>query len=356
MHDITSSDSLTKSIFAMSINFFNNIEEFIPKEKLTSLLSTTDKILIVATLAPTKIKNFVDGLEKFISSYSIHPSNIYALLYYKPSEEALYEALKERNIESIHIQTFNTWLRVTKDITNSDGQLMHTLADNYPISKKFCILSRRFSSDRLQFFFECIKFNLLEDSYFTFSHIHPDGVASEETTIEAIRKSIPEDLSVCQDKVNKWIDGIPYQIQSSFQDAFPVEAYEYMFGSKIHIVLETHVFPSSDLINLTEKTFKAIITKKPFLIYGIPNILSALRKCGYQTFHPLINETYDTVEDIDLRRGMILDEMNKLNNMSEEELDSFIEKCKPVIEHNYRHMLESNNPNLDDAFKALGIF
>ena len=47
---------------------------------------------------------------------------------------------------------------------------------------------------------------------------------------------------------------------------------------------------------ITEKTYRNIKYKKPFIIMGQHISLASLHKLGYKTFHPLIDESYDSYE------------------------------------------------------------
>ena len=79
----------------------------------------------------------------------------------------------------------------------------------------------------------------------------------------------------------------------------------------IELVLET-VYESSR-IHLTEKTCRPLACGKPFLLAAGPGSLKILRHYGFETFAPWINESYDLETDIDRRRTMIIQEMQRLN-------------------------------------------
>ena len=87
---------------------------------------------------------------------------------------------------------------------------------------------------------------------------------------------------------------------------------------------------------ITEKTFKAISVKHPFILVTIPKSLEVLKKLGYKTFHPFINESYDNEMNDNERMLMIVDEVARLCNLSEKEFYEFIDGVKPIIEHNYQ--------------------
>ena len=70
-------------------------------------------------------------------------------------------------------------------------------------------------------------------------------------------------------------------------------------NSWISVVAET--LYDSRIFFPTEKTGKAMMSGKPFIMLGSCNFLKQLRDIGFQTFHPIIDETYDTIEDLEQR-------------------------------------------------------
>lgn len=112
----------------------------------------------------------------------------------------------------------------------------------------------------------------------------------------------------------------------------------YYRDTYFSIVSETHFFDSPGRF-LTEKTFKPIAFKHPILMISSPHSLELLKTMGYKTFHPYINESYDTIQDDESRMMAILIEANRLANLSHDEVMEFIDNVKPIVEHNYNVLL-----------------
>jgi hypothetical protein len=85
---------------------------------------------------------------------------------------------------------------------------------------------------------------------------------------------------------------------------------------------------------LSEKTFKAIGIGHPFIIATAPNSLKYLRELGYQTFHPFIDESYDTIDDHGDRMISIVDEIERLCKMDKNEFKSWRSNIQPIVKHN----------------------
>ena len=86
---------------------------------------------------------------------------------------------------------------------------------------------------------------------------------------------------------------------------------------------------------VTEKSTKVIALKHPFVMVSVPYMLQALRDRGYKTFHPYIDETYDTIEDDDLRLEYIVREIKRLTSQTNSEWLEWVRNIKPIVEHNY---------------------
>ena len=94
-----------------------------------------------------------------------------------------------------------------------------------------------------------------------------------------------------------------------------------------------HCYPSTFH---TEKTWKTIRAKHPFIITSVPYILQGLRELGYKTFHPYIDESYDTIEDDETRVMAIMDEVERLCNMSDDETREWLANVQPICDFNYK--------------------
>jgi hypothetical protein len=86
---------------------------------------------------------------------------------------------------------------------------------------------------------------------------------------------------------------------------------------------------------LTEKTFKSIASAHPFILVAPPRSMELLRNIGYKTFDGLIDESYDQEHNDGKRMTMIVDEVKRLCNLSESELDHFLIECAKICEYNF---------------------
>jgi hypothetical protein len=111
----------------------------------------------------------------------------------------------------------------------------------------------------------------------------------------------------------------------------------YYEDSYFSVVSETTYFTKwySSARFLSEKAFKPIAMHHPFILVSVPNSLEIYRIMGYKTFTPFINERYDQELDDGKRMLMVLDEIERLCNLTESELQEFLLNVKEICDYNY---------------------
>lgn len=121
-----------------------------------------------------------------------------------------------------------------------------------------------------------------------------------------------------------------------------LDTNEYYENSYFSVVSETTFFTNEWYHSarfLSEKTFKAIAMKHPFILVSVPKSLEILRIMGYRTFSPMIDESYDNEPDDAKRMLMIVNEIERLSKLSEEELKKFLIDVKAICDYNYNVLL-----------------
>lgn len=99
--------------------------------------------------------------------------------------------------------------------------------------------------------------------------------------------------------------------------------------------------------HLTEKTFKPIFMKIPFITFCGPGALKDLKQMGYKTFHPYIDESYDEIFDDSERLFAVINEIKRLTAMSITELENYLAPLKEIVKHNYNNFMARKH----DIFK-----
>lgn len=130
-------------------------------------------------------------------------------------------------------------------------------------------------------------------------------------------------------------------------DTSPPWPYEKTFFS---LVSESQVV--EDTLFLSEKIWKAIANRHPFVLVGSYKTLDYLHKEGFKTFHPFIDESYDKEKHPYKRVSKIIKEVNKLCLMNQSEMNKFLSEIDNIIEYNYDKLI-SDHYNIDRTFKEL---
>jgi hypothetical protein len=110
---------------------------------------------------------------------------------------------------------------------------------------------------------------------------------------------------------------------------------ELFQNSFVHLVTETVYYANKK--HLTEKIFKPIVCGRPFILVGAHQNLKYLRSYGFETFHNWWDESYDDEIDNEIRLKKILAIVQKLCQMSKDDLRQMFYEMHSVIEHNYYH-------------------
>lgn len=127
-------------------------------------------------------------------------------------------------------------------------------------------------------------------------------------------------------------------------------------NSYFSVVSETTFYDRESTQNsrfITEKTFKAISMRHPFLLVTIPNSLDVLKRLGYKTFSPWIDESYDREMNDNKRMLMIVQEIERLSNLPLEQFNQFIDNCVEICEHNYQLLKNQQNFIYTEDWHAL---
>jgi hypothetical protein len=122
------------------------------------------------------------------------------------------------------------------------------------------------------------------------------------------------------------------------------ETFKHHHISTITHTLELDNITPSDIhydtfFFITEKTYRTILMKQPFILFSNARALKFLKKSGYKTFDPYINESYDDIENFVDRQKAIVDEVKRLNSMELDEFKDLLVKCREIATHNYEVLM-----------------
>lgn len=129
----------------------------------------------------------------------------------------------------------------------------------------------------------------------------------------------------------------------------------------VHLVTETVFY--NNKVHLTEKIFKPIVAKVPFLLLAGPGNIAYIKRYGFKTFSDYWSEEYDNIIDPVARSSAVVDQLEKLCNLTHKELVEMRKDMSDILEYNYNHFYKNLRPivvnefveNLTTAFDNLDI-
>ena len=102
-----------------------------------------------------------------------------------------------------------------------------------------------------------------------------------------------------------------------------------------HIVSETVFYYNK--LHLTEKIFKPIVSKQPFMLIGAAGNLEYLKSYGFRTFSSIIDESYDRKVNPDTRIEMVVGQLKWYCDLSEKDKLDVMREIEPIVEYNFHH-------------------
>lgn len=121
---------------------------------------------------------------------------------------------------------------------------------------------------------------------------------------------------------------------------------KFSLGALWHVVTETVYY--EDRLHLTEKIFKPIVMKRPFILLGAVGNLEYLKSYGFKTFDRWIDESYDSETDPDIRLSKVVDEIKKLCQLPEHEIHKMYSEMQSILDFNHNHFYNDLRPIIID--------
>ena len=179
-----------------------------------------------------------------------------------------------------------------------------------------------------------IKHDLFNDGKFSFIQKIP-AERLLNTLSKIIKNPEPE-------YIEKFASLLPIELDTQFLNESEKSHFgvnnnkkEWYSETYINLVTETSFGPN---FFLSEKIFKPLANLQPFIILGDCGTLSELKRLGFKTFEPFIDESYDLELNPKERIKKIEIEIEKLKNKSIEEIHNWYYSIKDILIYNQKHM------------------
>jgi len=141
-------------------------------------------------------------------------------------------------------------------------------------------------------------------------------------------------------KSNNKLHGYPIQFPTNMNI---LSAYKSVF---VDVVQETVV--SDETFFLTEKTWRPIIAKKPFIIMSSVYTLHNLQVLGFKTFDNFWDEGYDEYGYVD-RVLKILNLIDNISTWSNEKKIKKLTQMRSILDHNYNTFKKLTTEQIYDS-------
>jgi hypothetical protein len=153
-------------------------------------------------------------------------------------------------------------------------------------------------------------------------------------------------LGLTEEDIDKMQATLPLKIDEFVGPAVMAELYSgvdpYYQSSLISIVTETN-FENNDIFN-TEKIFKPMVHRHPFILVGPYKTLEYLKEMGYKTFSDFWDESYDDIDDPTERLLKIVEICREIQGWDNTKRKQFFYKSMVITNHNY-DLLTSQYPD-----------
>jgi hypothetical protein len=211
--------------------------------------------------------------------------------------------------------------------------------------KLFLMWNRRYRNHRILLALVLESFGLIDKSYISFSDV------DIERPTRKFADAVPHHL------IQNWAMQIDPNATESFASRLPLVidnetninqmcadrgnvSRPYYQNSLVSLITETN-FENAE-VTLTEKSYKPIKEKHPFIIAGVNGALKGLRKAGFKTFGEFWNEGYDDIQDPYLRIQAISNIIKDISTWDNDRILDFKRRVKPILEHNFQVLKESS--------------
>ena len=228
---------------------------------------------------------------------------------------------------------------------------LHSDIDYSNVKKLFLCYNNSFNFSRLYLIHQLIKNNLFEFGYLSFHKSYDKVLFYERKKAlnqilnsknkEIINKKEADliyNLAPIKLPKNKFFEKTNFDY---FGQGLEIEHYEKTFLS---LVTESNT--GKDTIYFSEKTFKPILAKQPFITVASPNSLNKLKELGFKTFDKWWDESYDTEKSYVERIEKIMLIIEKLSKLSNKELLTLRTEMISILNHNFDLYQKMRNERL----------
>jgi hypothetical protein len=126
--------------------------------------------------------------------------------------------------------------------------------------------------------------------------------------------------------ISKWTNKVYFEVV--------MEHVDFTISSKVE---------DEDFIMFTEKIYRAIYNKRPFMVYGKYNYLNYFKSLGFKTYDMMFDESYDLLNNWQNRGRYIAKQVAIFCQKTTNEKEKLYKQAMITAEYNYQHLLKDEN-------------
>ena len=294
---------------------------------------------------------YFDNFKNLLKQYDILEENVLIFDYQNNME-----TLNEKYETNVKFKYYNwlmvAWQHYTKlPDTKSNFKNKDYIRDKYYMTLNKSVTKQH----RLYLMYFLWNSNLLDKGFVSFFHEKDSEQYKEQFFDGLVGKLNKGEVQ----KFYNWLNDNPLYVDVNWQ-----ELKEYSQNNQMHSsapneifidktdnayknsyfnILTESSFVESDIegsldFYLNERNVFPINAFQPYIAVNGQGHMKELKKLGFKTFHPYIDESYDEEVGANERFSMIETEIDKLCSMSKQEIHDWYWSMEKIYKHNYNHL------------------
>ena len=281
------------------------------------------------------LPNIIDIIyQNIIHQYEVDPKNILLIFGSPDVKNYIKENCEKYKCEMINVEWFNFFEMSMK---NQNLPYLNPLK-NKNHKKSYINLNRVYRLHRTATLFMLQNRNLIDKGFNSFK-LDPNIFMTSEITLAYFKNSIiADELNFGKSVLQKLPLTLDIDDFTFNPNSLDYKIASFFANSYISLVGETF-FENNMPRFLSEKSFKPIFAKHPFILLSTPGSLDLIKSIGYKTFEGIIDESYDKEINEGNRLKLAIDQLERIVNYSNSDIENFKENCIPIVEENFKLLL-----------------
>jgi len=346
---------LPDEVFIYEYNHYwwHSIEEFFGSGKLGGMLgwgqlpenvfnrikNKTAYLLVTIPMESPLRDSELNQIENYFRNSGLPMSQVIYLTCSPNCQEVYDSYCKRMNKanEGLQFEYLPFYFYIYKDIIQNKD-VKYTIG---PKSKTFLMFNRRWGSQaqRVLMLAYLYKNDLLDKFNISFSKLEIDNGGTYTNHARQFFNRLSteniitdEDLAGIEAKLPLILDTPNHKLNLMF-DEFE-STRKFYEDSFVNIIAETNFF--TPIVHLTEKSYKPIVYKQPFIMFAACGSLQAMRQQGFKTFSDLWDESYDKESNDTKRFFKVLALIKEIASWSDERKLEVSTTIESIVDFNYR--------------------